>query len=478
MRYSLLYEWASSVLLTGKEVERVSRSTDSVVITFKDSTRLHFVIDASDAFMFLQKGKLSGSDEPLWLQLKHAVVISANMAANDRILRISMEQKDLYQQTHRYVLIAELGKPRANMILTSVQNGTEIIIDALHKYTYADNPQRQVLPRLPYEAARTTFVPSAEVIEYPLTLKLPASGEVIHIDNVNDYFIAYYEQVLLENDKIQARQQQARRWQKELAKATAKLRKQSAELKEAEQGEKWYICAETIKQNLQTIKPGQLLLSATNYFDNDLSLIDIPLFADKGPLENMNHYIRKFKKAKNGLMIITANLQKTSSEIQSIKDILARIESGESIDLLSGKGSSLEQTSKKLSLLDKLLNLKINADFEIIIGRKASENDFVTTQLGRPHDWWFHTRIYHGAHVLLRNFHKKEPTGDLIRLCCSLAAWYSKAKFSSNVPVDYTQIRFVRKPRKSAPGYVTYTNHHTFFASPMDIRAVREELKL
>ncbi|MDP2172768.1 MAG: NFACT RNA binding domain-containing protein, partial [Candidatus Cloacimonadaceae bacterium] len=117
-------------------------------------------------------------------------------------------------------------------------------------------------------------------------------------------------------------------------------------------------------------------------------------------------------------------------------------------------------------------------DFEIVIGRKASENDFVTTQLGRPHDWWFHTRIYHGAHVLLRNFHKKEPTGETIRLCCSLAAWYSKAKFSTNVPVDYTQIRFVRKPRKSAPGYVTYSNHHTYFASPMDIRAVREALKL
>ncbi|MDZ4181762.1 MAG: hypothetical protein U1B83_02710, partial [Candidatus Cloacimonadaceae bacterium] len=79
MRYSLLYEWNSAVSLIGKEVERVSRSTDSVMIAFKDNTRLQFVIDASDAFMFLRHSKLSGSDEPMWQQLKHAIVVSANM---------------------------------------------------------------------------------------------------------------------------------------------------------------------------------------------------------------------------------------------------------------------------------------------------------------------------------------------------------------------------------------------------------------
>jgi len=88
----------------------------------------------------------------------------------------------------------------------------------------------------------------------------------------------------------------------------------------------------------------------------------------------------------------------------------------------------------------------------------------------------FHSRIYHGAHVLLRCFKKQEPGPELINLCCNLAAGYSKAKNSANVPVDYTQIRYVRKPRKSAPGLVIYTNHHSVYATPIDIRAAREQL--
>ncbi len=113
-----------------------------------------------------------------------------------------------------------------------------------------------------------------------------------------------------------------------------------------------------------------------------------------------------------------------------------------------------------------------------MVGRKARENDFVTTQLAQPHDWWFHTRIYRGSHILLRCFRKTDPSPELLNLCCSLAAWYSKARFSINVPVDYTQVRYVRKPRKSAPGFVTYTSHHTVFAEPKDLRTVRSELKL
>ncbi|HOU72739.1 MAG TPA: hypothetical protein PLB85_05085, partial [Candidatus Syntrophosphaera sp.] len=85
--------------------------------------------------------------------------------------------------------------------------------------------------------------------------------------------------------------------------------------------------------------------------------------------------------------------------------------------------------------------------------------------------------IYRGSHILLRCFRKTTPPDELISLCCSLAAWYSKARFSQNVPVDYTQIRYVRKPRKSPPGFVVYTEHRTVFADPRDLRSVREELK-
>ncbi|MDD4310676.1 MAG: NFACT RNA binding domain-containing protein, partial [Candidatus Cloacimonetes bacterium] len=265
---------------------------------------------------------------------------------------------------------------------------------------------------------------------------------------------------------------------KEQKKLSKKLKHQEADLSQAEKADLWLAYAEGLKPNLPKIKTGQLHFTTVNYFDPDLQDICIPLLPEKSSLENMQIYMKKYHKAKKGLSVITENLKKTVGEIENTQQLIHRLQSGEIIDLNLGKQAEAKQIIQKASLSDKLMNLKIGEDWQIVIGRKAKENDFITTELARPHDWWFHSRIYHGAHVLLRCFKKQEATPELIKHCCNLAAWYSQAKFSQNVPVDYTQIRFVRKPRKSPAGYVIYSNHHTFYATPMDIRALRELLGL
>ena len=190
----------------------------------------------------------------------------------------------------------------------------------------------------------------------------------------------------------------------------------------------------------------------------------------------MQYYLKKYKKAKRGKEVIEHNIAETEKKIKQLENIVQKAKSGE-LDELPQKGK-LPQLSRKLEMAEKLLRLRIDDRFEIVIGRKASENDFITTQLARPHDWWFHSRLYHGSHILLRCLQKTNPPEELIQICCSLAAWYSKARFSQNVPVDYTQVRYVRKPHKSKPGFVTYTNHKTAFVQPMDLRTVKKELNL
>ncbi|MFA7026142.1 MAG: NFACT RNA binding domain-containing protein, partial [Candidatus Cloacimonadaceae bacterium] len=180
-------------------------------------------------------------------------------------------------------------------------------------------------------------------------------------------------------------------------------------------------------------------------------------------------------KAKNGLAIIGINIKRTKAEIEAVNKLRQRLEDGEDLDLdIKDKSGTITQ---KISQMDKVLQYKYSEDWQIYIGRKAKENDFVTTKIGKPQDWWFHSRIYRGAHVLLRNLKKQELPPELLRQCASLAAWYSQAKFSVNVPVDYTQIRYVRKPKGSAAGFVTYTNYKTYFATPQDLRGLRKELE-
>ncbi|HNZ89562.1 MAG TPA: NFACT RNA binding domain-containing protein, partial [Candidatus Cloacimonas acidaminovorans] len=264
---------------------------------------------------------------------------------------------------------------------------------------------------------------------------------------------------------------------KELQKLQKKREKLQQDLTNAEKADFWLACAECLKTNLHNLKTGRESFTAINYLDPALKEIEIPLQKDKSPQENLQSYLKKYHKAKNGLQIITKNLAQTDAEIEKIKDLIAKAEKGELPDsgILPSKPTGHKIVQNAI-LADKILKLKINDEFQILIGRRAKENDYLTTQLARPYDYWFHCRIYHGAHIVLKCLKKTEPSPQLIELCCNLAAWFSKAKFSTNVPVDYTQIRYVRKPRKSPPGFVTYTNFKSVFATPMSLKEVREKL--
>ncbi|MDY0151050.1 MAG: NFACT RNA binding domain-containing protein [Candidatus Cloacimonas sp.] len=467
MKYAYLQAWVKELGDYAATVETCYLTATQMILSLKGGAKLCFVLLSQDAFLYLDEAHLDlAGAKNIWPSIKNAAIEQITLADNDRILSIKLSHRDIYQQVAQYVIVAELMPPQPNLILC---NGNMVIIDALRKYTFADNPQRQVLAGLTYLPPKTSFTPDAE----PLSAPYPDGAQ-----NCNDYFRARYNTVLQVQSKVDLRAQQSVIVKRELKKLQKKLKLQEQDLHEAEQAEHWRACAEGLKPNLHLVKTGDTSFCTIDYFDPAMAEICIPLQTAKNPKDNLQFYLKKYQKAKKGLVIIRTNIEKTTAEISQTETLLARIVSGEQTDLNLGKTESAKQIIQKASLSDKLLNLKIGEDYQIVIGRKATENDFITTQLARPHDWWFHSRIYHGAHVLLRCFKKQEPSLELIRHCCNLAAWHSQAKFSANVPVDYTQIRFVRKPRKSPPGYVIYSNHHSVYATPMDLRTVKEALKL
>ncbi len=468
MRYTYLKQWVQTCPLTNNVVDKVHIMNVLLLLSFVDRSILTFVYIENDCFPIYETMKDKINSVSTWKQLENARYKESVVSENDRIIYLYFEQTDIYQQINRYCLVAECILPQPNFILTKVVDESLVVLDAVKKYTYADNPQRQILPNLEYQKPNTSYKPVDESVSLPIIASDGSSHE-----SMNSYFVHRYR-VELALKQIQAKQQQLKqKWTKDYQKLLKKRKSQEQDLKTAENAQLWFTYSEIIKYNLQNIKPGSTTLTTINYFSEEGLEISIPLLADKSPLDNMKIYYKKYHKAKKGLEIIMLNLKKTDAEILNIKDILSRIESG---DLATLEDLSISPSIKApgtLNKIEKLLKIKIDQDWEIVIGRKATENDLITTQLARPTDWWFHTRVYHGSHIVLRNFAKKDPDPELIRLCCSLAAWYSKARFSENVPVDYTQIRYVRKPRKSAPGFVTYTQHNSFFAHPLDLRAVK-----
>jgi predicted ribosome quality control (RQC) complex YloA/Tae2 family protein len=470
MTYAYLAAWMMERQDFAGSIEACYQQDERFILILKGGIKLCFVLNPGDSFPYLTEANLFLEGAKSMMQsLKNAQLTGLSLSETDRIIYATILHRDIYQQNTEFILVAELMPPQANVILCQKKDDKLLIIDALRKYTYADNPQRQVLPGLTYVAPKTAFTPDKELITAPYP-----DGSM----DCNTYFRRRFEEVIQNRSSEQKLVSQMAQLKREIKKLEKKLKLQQQDLQEAEKVDYWRDCAEALKPNLKAISPGQTSFSTVNYYDPELKEITIPLLAEKNAHDNLQTYLKKYHKAKKGFVIIGENIAKTRLEIDRTKELLTRTEAGEEMDLNLKTGSSATQIIQKAGIVDKLLSLKISDDWQIVIGRKAKENDFITTQLGRPHDWWFHSRIYHGAHVLLRCLKKKDPSPELIRHCCNLAAWYSQAKYSANVPVDYTQIRFVRKPRKAAPGYVTYTNHHSVYATPMDLRELRELLKL
>jgi predicted ribosome quality control (RQC) complex YloA/Tae2 family protein len=105
--------------------------------------------------------------------------------------------------------------------------------------------------------------------------------------------------------------------------------------------------------------------------------------------------------------------------------------------------------------------------FEILYGENSQSNDYLTTKVAKPNDWWLHARSITGAHVVIRTANRPDAVPlSTIRQAAAIAAGHSDAKHSSLVPVDYTLRKFVRKPRAAAPGLVTYQREKTIDVTP------------
>ena len=106
--------------------------------------------------------------------------------------------------------------------------------------------------------------------------------------------------------------------------------------------------------------------------------------------------------------------------------------------------------------------------FKIYVGRNNKENDWLTLSFANKTDIWFHTKDIQGSHVILK-IEKSEPVSDEILVkCAEIAAKYSKAKESSNVPVDYCQVQYIKKPNGAKPGMVIFTNNKTLNVNPLN----------
>lgn len=226
-------------------------------------------------------------------------------------------------------------------------------------------------------------------------------------------------------------------------------------------------------------------ITLENYYNSN-ELVSIPVDKNKTPSYNVKNYFKKYNKLKNALLVINEQKKETQSELEYLETIIYEIDTAKTIsDIdeiyteISGnplfershlksktKITKQKQKNKKLNQTYTPIEYKIE-NYTLLVGKNNVQNDYLTTKLAKSNDIWFHTKDIHGSHAILQT-KGENPSIDIIIRCAQIAAYYSKGKLSSNVPVDYTLIKYVKKPSGSKPGFVIYTHNKTINVTPQN----------
>lgn len=239
--------------------------------------------------------------------------------------------------------------------------------------------------------------------------------------------------------------------------------------------EKWKRFGDLILASIGTAERRGDRIIVTDYFDADQTRIEIEGDFNKPLSEIAESYFRRYVKARNGKRVIAERIQAAEGEIAAARERLRRvdaaIESGDTAFLSSivtpPPKPIFSTRKKKVDTEFKGARRFISSDgFEILVGKKAKDNDFLTFRVAKSLDLWLHAADYPGSHVVIRNGNRKEIPNQTILEAAELAAFYSDAREKPKAAVNYTQKKFVNKPRRSAPGLVSLASFKTILVEP------------
>lgn len=268
-----------------------------------------------------------------------------------------------------------------------------------------------------------------------------------------------------------------------LAKIKKKLYNINQKIEECKKMDIYKLYGELITANIYQYKEyntDTILLN--NYYTNEN--ITVPVDKNKTPSINAKNYYKKYNKLKNALAVVNEQKKETISELDYLESIIYEIDATKSVTDIDEiyseiqENSLFERTHLKSNAKvtkQKQRNKKQNKEFTpieykienytLLVGKNNIQNDYLTTKLARSTDIWFHTKDIHGSHAILQT-KGETPSIDILIRCAQIAAYHSKGKMSSNVPVDYTLVKYVKKPSGSKPGFVIYTHNKTINVTP------------
>lgn len=266
---------------------------------------------------------------------------------------------------------------------------------------------------------------------------------------------------------------------KNLAKISDKINEFRINTKDLPEADKYKQYGELIFSNLYQLPENTNQVILENYYD-DNNLLTIELDENITVSENAQKLLKKYTKLKSTYEHNLKLIENLELELSYFENVSLFLDNSEKIEdlkeieqelalekYISKKGEVQRSKTKEQLVKESLLNFTTSDGFEILIGKNNVQNEFLTTKFANVNDLWFHARLIPGSHVILKTDNgKKTVTQKALTEAAMLAAKYSKARYSSNVCIIYTKIKYVKKPPQTKPGFVTYSKERAIYVTP------------
>ena len=299
-------------------------------------------------------------------------------------------------------------------------------------------------------------------------------GESLEAESFSRLLDMYYT-VRDRKDAIRQKSQAVRKTVQNLCtRLTKKLAIQEKELEATYDRERLRQLGDIVTANIHRIVKGQTVISCEDFYDENMTVIDIPISPILSPQQNAAKFYKDYAKLKNAEKELTKQMEMGETELIYLRSVLDELNRAETEAELEEIRRELQEGGyvradggKRKMKQGKLPPMRFESTdgYPIYVGRNNRQNDKLTFRLARKDDLWLHAQKVHGSHVII-SCGGTTPPDDTITQAAQLAAHYAESRGGQNLPVDVTPVKQVKKPANGKPGMVIYHTYRTIYVNP------------
>ena len=255
-----------------------------------------------------------------------------------------------------------------------------------------------------------------------------------------------------------------------------KIERQREELAAAAEGETYRLYGDLITANIYRLKRGMASFSAVDYTEEPPKSVEVPLDIRKAPAQNAQYMYKLYTKAKKARELLLPRIEGEEAELRYLAEVRLFLDNAESVSDLQElreelyragyagrmKGYTPPKNEKRTPIV-----AYTSGGYKLLCGRNNLQNEYISFRMAEKEDIWFHVKGMPGSHVIMVTKGEEPPALDYTE-AAAFAAFHSSARSMPTVAVDYTQVKNLKKPPASKPGYVIYHKNYSAYVTPKD----------